>query len=40
MGVVSMRWVWVESMCVVVKKYIDFDPHTTYPYSSCIWSFL
>ena len=24
MGVVSRRWVWVESMCVVVRRYIDF----------------
>ena len=24
MGVVSMRWVWVEYMGVVVRRYIDF----------------
>ena len=24
MGVVSRRWVWVESMGVVVRGYIDF----------------
>ena len=24
MGVVSRRWVWVESMGVVVRRYIDF----------------
>ena len=24
MGVVSRRWVWVESMGVVVRSYIDF----------------
>ena len=36
MGVVSRRWVWVESMGVVVRRYIDFP----YPYSSCICSFL
>ena len=40
MGVVSMRWMWVESMGVVVRKCIDFNPHITYPYSSCICSFL
>ena len=45
MGVVSRRWVWVESMGVmwlvgvVVRRYIDI-PHITYPYSSCICSFL
>ena len=30
-------WVWL--LGVVVRRYIDF-PHTTYPYSSCICSFL
>ena len=24
MGVVSRRWMWVESMGVVVKRYIDY----------------
>ena len=24
MGVVSRRWVWVESMGVVLRRYIDF----------------
>ena len=24
MGVVSRRWVWVESMGVFVRRYIDF----------------
>ena len=24
MGVVSRRWVWVESMGVVIRRYIDF----------------
>ena len=24
MGVVSRRWVWVESMGVIVRRYIDF----------------
>ena len=24
MGVVSRRWVWVESMGVVVRRYVDF----------------
>ena len=24
MGVVSRRWMWVESMGVVVRRYIDF----------------
>ena len=42
MGVVSRRWVWVESMgvasgcgCTQVYRF----PHITYPYSSCICSF-
>ena len=30
-------WVWL--LGVVVRRYIDL-PHTTYPYSSCICSFL
>ena len=24
MGVVSRRWMWVESMSVVVRRYIDY----------------
>ena len=40
MGVVSRRWVWVESMGVVVRRYIDFLILRTYPYSSCVCSFL
>ena len=43
MGVVSRRWVWVESMGVAsgcgCKEVYRF-PHITYPYSSCICSFL
>ena len=39
MGVVSRKWVWVENIGVVVKRYIDFHIFT-YPYSSCICSFL
>ena len=43
MGVVSKRWMWVESMGVAggcgCKEVYRF-PHTTYPYSSCICSFL
>ena len=37
-------WVWL--LGVVVRRYIDFlillipTPHTTYPYSSCICTFL
>ena len=38
MGVVSRMW--VESMGVVVRRYVYRLPHTTYPYSSCICSFL
>ena len=37
MGVMSRRW--VESMGVVVRRYIDFLILYTYP-SSCICSFL
>ena len=37
MGVVSRRWMWVESMGVVVGGL--YIPHITYPYSSCIRSF-
>ena len=43
MGVVSRVWVWVESMGVAsgcgCKEVYRF-PHITYPYSSCICSFL
>ena len=42
MGVVSRRWVWVESMGVAsgcgCKKVYRF-PYMTYPYSSCICIF-
>ena len=38
--VVSRKWVWVESMGVVVRRYIDFLIRITYPYSSFICSFL
>ena len=31
-------WVWLVG--VVVRRYIDFLIYTTYPYSSCICSFL
>ena len=31
-------WVWL--LGVVVRRYIYRFPHTTYPYSSCICSFL
>ena len=31
-------WVWL--LGVVVRRYIDFLAHTTYPYSSCICYFL
>ena len=30
-------WVWL--LGVVLRRYIEF-PHTTYPYSSCICTFL
>ena len=43
MGVVSRMWMWVESMGVAsgcgCKEVYRF-PHITYPYSSCICSFL
>ena len=42
-GVVSRRWEWVESMGVATGcgfKEIYRFPHTTYPYSSCICTFL
>ena len=42
-GVVSRRWVWLAGECVysgcVCKEVYRF-PHITYPYSSCICSFL
>ena len=42
-SVVSRRWMWVESMGVTsgcgFKEVYRF-PHITYPYSSCICSFL
>ena len=43
MGVISRKWMWVESMGVAsgcgCKEVYRF-PHITYPYSSCICSFL
>ena len=44
MGVVSRRWVWVESMgvasgCSCKEVYIYRFPHITYPYSSSIPTF-
>ena len=43
MGVVSRKWMWVESMSVAsgcdCKEVYRF-PHITYPYSSFICSFL
>ena len=38
MSVAGKRWVWVESMGVVVKEVYRFF-HITYPYSSCSCSF-
>ena len=38
MGVVSRRWMWVESMDVASGcgcKAVYRFPHITYPYSSC-----
>ena len=45
MGMVSKRWMCVESMgvtsgCVYKEVYIYRFPHITFPYSSCICSFL
>ena len=43
MGVVSRRWVWVKSMGVATGcgcKEVYIFSHITYPYSSCICSFL
>ena len=43
MGVVSRRWMWVESMGVVSGcgcREVYRLPYITYPYSSCICSFL
>ena len=42
MGVVSRRWMWVESMGVVSRcgcKEVYRFPHITYSYSSCIYLF-
>ena len=42
-GVASRKWVWVEYMGVATGcgfKEIYRFPHITYPYSSCICSFL
>ena len=43
MGVVRRRWMWMESMGVAsgcgCQELYRF-PHITYPYSSCICSFL
>ena len=42
-GVASRRWVWVESMGMASEcgcKEVYRFPHITYPYSSCIRSFL
>ena len=39
MGEVRRRLMWVESMGVVVRRYVNFS-HITYPsYFSCICSF-
>ena len=40
MGVISRRWMWVESMGVVVRRYIDYLILLIHIYSSCICSFL
>ena len=42
MGVVSRRWMWVESMGVASEcccKEVYIFCHVTYPYSSCILFF-
>ena len=45
MGVVIMRWMWLESECIgMVSGYCCMDiiykfPHITYPYSTCISTF-
>ena len=42
MGMVSRRWMWVESMGVASRcgcKDVNRLPHITYPYSSCICFF-
>ena len=41
-GVASGSWwnLWVWLLGVVVRRYIYRFPHSTYPYSSCICSFL
>ena len=43
MGVVSRRWLWLVGVGVATGcgfKEIYRFPHTTYPYSSCICTFL
>ena len=43
MGVVSRRWVWLVGVGGIYGcgfKEIYRFPHTTYPYSSCICTFL
>ena len=47
MGVVSRRWVWLVGVGEIYGvatgcgcKEVYRFPHTTYPYSSCICSFL
>ena len=45
MGVVSSRWLWMESMGVASgygckEEHVYRFPHITFPYSSCICSFL
>ena len=40
MGVISRRLMWVESMGVVVRRYIDYLILLIHIYSSCICSFL
>ena len=39
MGVVSRMWMWVESMGVVVRRYIDYFILLIPTYSSCIYLF-
>ena len=42
-GVVSRRWVWLVGVGEIYGcgcKEVYRFPHTTYPYSSCIFSFL
>ena len=40
MGVVSRMWMWVKSMGVVVRRYIDYFILLIPTYSSCVCSFL